>query len=65
MWALNRFLSAATMTIGEYAIVDKLAAFLNRHPDVNIHLHYGNTAQLLKLLDEGQISLAIVEGNYP
>ena len=54
-----------TMTIGEYAIVDKLAAFLNRHPDVNIHLHYGNTAQLLKLLDEGQISLAIVEGNYP
>ena len=55
----------ATMTIGEYAIVDKLAAFLNRHPDVNIHLHYGNTAQLLKLLDEGQISLAIVEGNYP
>lgn len=43
----------ATMTIGEYAIVDKLAAFLNRHPDVNIHLHYGNTAQLLKLLDEG------------
>lgn len=54
-----------TMTIGEYAIVDKLAIFLMRHPEINIHLHYGNTAQLLNLLDNGQISMAIVEGNYP
>ncbi len=54
-----------TMTIGEYAIVDKLACFLMHHPEINIHLHYGNTSQLLDLLDNGQISLAIVEGNYP
>lgn len=54
-----------TMTIGEYAIVDKLAGFLIQHPEINIHLHYGNTSQLLKLLDNGQISMAIVEGNYP
>ena len=53
-----------TMTIGEYAIVDKLANFLIRHPEINIHLHYGNTSQLLTLLDSGQISMAIVEGNY-
>ncbi len=54
-----------TMTIGEYAILDKLAAFLMQHPEINIHLHYGNTSQLLHLLDQGQISMAIVEGNYP
>ena len=54
-----------TMTIGEYAIVDKLANFLIRHPNINVHLHYGNTAQLLQLLEEGQISMAVVEGNYP
>lgn len=54
-----------TMTIGEYAIVDKLANFLICHPEINIHLHYGNTSQLLNLLDNGQISAAIVEGNYP
>ena len=54
-----------TMTIGEYAIVDKLANFLIHHPEINIHLNYGNTSQLLKLLDNGQISMAIVEGNYP
>ena len=54
-----------TMTIGEYAIADKLAGFLIQHPEINIHLHYGNTLQLLKLLNSGQISMAIVEGNYP
>lgn len=53
-----------TMTIGEYAIVDKLASFLIQHPEINIHLHYGNTLQLLKLLNNGQIRMAIVEGNY-
>ena len=62
---IESFSVGVTMTIGEYAIVDKLAAFLLRHPEINIHLHYGNTAQLLKLLDQGQISMAIVEGNYP
>lgn len=54
-----------TMTIGEYAIVDKLANFIQNHPEINIHLHYGNTSKLLELLDHGQISMAIVEGNYP
>ena len=54
-----------TMTIGEYAIVDKLAGFLIQQPEIDIHLHYGNTLQLLKLLNSGQISMAIVEGNYP
>ena len=54
-----------TMTIGEYAITDKLANFLIQHPETNIHLHYGNTSRLLNLLDNGQISMAIVEGNYP
>ena len=54
-----------TMTIGEYAIVNKLAYFLKQHPEINLHIHYGNTSQLLSLLDNGQISMAIVEGNYP
>ena len=54
-----------TMTIGEYAIVDSIAEFLKNHSDLNIHIHYGNTAQLLTLLDRGEINLALVEGNYP
>ena len=35
-----------TMTIGEYAIVDKIADFLIGHPEMNVHIHYGNTTQL-------------------
>ena len=62
---IESFSIGVTMTIGEYAIVDKLAGFLIRHPETNIHLHYGNTSQLLGLLDNGQIRMAIVEGNYP
>ena len=54
-----------TMTIGEYAIVDKLADFLLRYPEMNLHIHYGNTTQLLTLLDQGTINMALVEGNYP
>lgn len=54
-----------TMTIGEYAIVDKLANFLLKYPEMNLHIHYGNTTQLLTLLDQGIINMALVEGNYP
>ena len=32
---------------------------------MNLHIHFGNTSQLLSLLDEGKINLALVEGNYP
>lgn len=51
-----------TMTIGEYAIVDKLANFLLKYPEMNLHIHYGNTTQLLTLLDQGIINMALVEG---
>lgn len=57
----KRFL---TMTIGEYAIINPLATYLHHHPDTNIHLHYGNTDQLLRMLDCGEINVALVEGNY-
>ena len=53
-----------TMTVGEYAIVRKLACFLKAHPSLNLHVHYGNTRQLLELLDKGNIDFALVEGNY-
>lgn len=54
-----------TMTIGEYAVVPTLSSFIRSHPDVNVHIHYGNTQELLQLLDQGIISLALIEGYYP
>lgn len=63
--AIHSLSLGVTMTIGEYAIVDPLSRYIAAHPDTNIHLHFGNTAQLLELLDEGRIHLALVEGYYP
>lgn len=54
-----------TMTIGEYAIVPAIASYLKKHPKVNMRIHYGNTKELLKLLDAGELQMAFVEGNYP
>lgn len=54
-----------TMTIGEYVAASRIADFLKHHPDINLHIHYGNTSELLSLLDRGEINLALVEGNYP
>lgn len=54
-----------TMTIGEYAVISPLTSYIRAHPAVNIHVHYGNTQELLRLLDQGKISLALIEGYYP
>lgn len=53
-----------TMTIGEYAIVPSLSAFIKKHPDTDIHVRYANTQTLLSLLYEGSIDFAIVEGYF-
>ncbi|MCI1820845.1 MAG: LysR family transcriptional regulator [Megasphaera sp.] len=54
----------ATHTIGEFCIVDKLARFLNRNPNLNLRLEIADTEYLLKLVDEGKIDFAIVEGFF-
>ena len=67
MIKLNRNIMKVYLCLdnGHFITVDKLADFIKHHPEMNLHLHYGNTAELLKLLDQGKIHMAIVEGNYP
>lgn len=55
----------ATMTIGEYVLPHAAAVFIKKHPDINLHIHYGNTAELMKMIDEGKTEFALVEGYYP
>ncbi len=54
-----------TLTIGEYAILPCLSSYLKSHPDINVHVHYGNTHTLVDLLHEGNIDFALVEGYVP
>ena len=67
MIKLNRNIMKVYLSLdnGHFITVDRLADFIKHHPEMNLHLHYGNTAELLKLLDQGKIHMAIVEGNYP
>lgn len=51
-----------TLTIGEYAILPALSTYLKSHPDVNVHIRYGNTHALVDLLHQGEIDFALVEG---
>ncbi|MCR4956966.1 MAG: LysR family transcriptional regulator [Lachnospiraceae bacterium] len=54
-----------TMTIGEYAVIHALSEFQKNHENLNLNIFYRNTVQLLRLLKEGTIQFALVEGNYP
>lgn len=53
-----------TMTIGEYVIASPLAAYLKKHPDIDVKIILGNTSELLSLLESGEIHFALVEGYY-
>ena len=50
-----------TLTAGEYALAKPLSVFLNKHPEMNMHIIYGNAEQLLAKLDNGEIHFALIE----
>lgn len=55
----------ATLTIGEYILPEKIHTFLKTHPNTNMTMIVENTANLLEMLEAGDISFAIVEGYFP
>lgn len=54
----------ATITIGEFIIAGLLANYQQKHPDCIVTVTIANTADLLKKLKEGEIEIALVEGNF-
>ena len=54
----------STLTIGEYVIPKKIAAYIDLHPDTNLTMLVDNTQVLLKALEEGTIDFAIIEGFF-
>lgn len=53
-----------TRTIADYAAPRLLATHLTRHPDDHILMRTGNTAELVSLIDRGEIDFALVEGSF-
>lgn len=54
----------ATLTIGEYALPSRLAAYMHKHPQVDVYMVVDNTRNLLNSLNEGQLDFAVVEGYF-
>jgi len=55
----------ATLTVGEFIIKEKVIKYLKGHPNTSLKMNVANTKELLDLLDNGQIDIAIVEGYFP
>ncbi len=53
---------AASQTVGNYWIAERIMRFRARHPGVTVSLSIGNTEQALERIVAGQADLAIVEG---
>ncbi|RII33059.1 LysR family transcriptional regulator [Clostridium chromiireducens] len=54
----------ATLTIGEFILPLKLHNYLNKNNNMNINMVVGNTKELLKKLEHGEIDFALVEGYF-
>lgn len=54
----------ATLTIGEYVLPRQLARFMKENPQIHVHMVVENTETLLRMLNEGQLDFAIVEGYF-
>lgn len=54
----------ATLTIGEFELSPRLAAYMKAHPDREICMMVQNTETLLRMLDEGSLDFVIIEGYF-
>lgn len=55
----------ATLTIGQFMIPARLAAYLSNNAESKVELTVDNTRVLLSMLDAGTIDFAVVEGFFP
>lgn len=55
----------ATMTVGDYAIIEPLKKYIDKHSDTEINLTIANTDELLKKIKGHEIEFAVIEGYFP
>lgn len=53
-----------SLTAGEYVIAPPLAEVLADHPEIRMSVHSGDTGRLLRMLDEGKVDCAFIEGFF-
>lgn len=61
----NRVISfGATLTIGEYIMPDVISRIMKKNPDIHFNMYVENTSILLKKLENGDITFAVIEGFF-
>lgn len=58
------FKFGSTLTIGQYVMPDIIEYILKENQHTSLSMIVDNTSALLKLLNEGKIDFAIIEGNF-
>lgn len=53
-----------TLTIGDFVIGKQLAEVIKKYPDMRIRMSVENTQKLLRMIEEGKLDFAIVEGHF-
>ncbi len=61
----GRLRLGASTTIGNYLLPLLMAKFSRRYPRAGIQLTVGNTDQMARALDRGELDLALIEGPCP
>lgn len=61
----HRLTFGATLTVGQYVILDKIAYYMKHHPSTTIKLTIDNTEKLLQGINDGKIDVAMIEGYFP
>jgi len=56
---------AATLTIGEFILPSYLGEYRLTRPALDLSIRIENTESVLRMLDRGEIDLALVEGPFP
>lgn len=54
----------ATLTIGEYIMPDIISRIMKSDPDIHFNMYVENTSTLLRKLENGDISFAVIEGFF-
>lgn len=54
----------ASNTPGAYILPYLIGAFKQQYPDINAHLHIGNTHEILNMIITNQIDFAVIGGDY-
>jgi LysR family transcriptional regulator, transcriptional activator of the cysJI operon len=58
----GEFALGVSTTIAQYVLPRLIGAFLSEHPRVQLSLQSGNTAEIVRLLVEGKVSIGLIEG---